>query len=202
MIVMFPTITLKGVIKFSIKKLIAGSEMASSTYIGSGEILLAPLLPGDITALRLDDFTSWSVGKETFIAVTQGVVKDYKAQGLSETMFSDEGLYVCKMSGRGDSLDLNLSAHQSQQCLMENRYLNRSAISHLNDVSDSHRWLFWSVDKGMFNKQKRKTLKIRCFIHSEDHGPSSKRDNFDNTMNHRFSCDKGLFSESSCQIFI
>ncbi len=98
---MSPTITLKGAIKFSMKKLIAGGEMASSTYTGPGEILFAPSAPGDITTLRLTGAEPWSVGKDAFIAATQGVVKDYKSQGFSKAMFSGEGLFVYKMSGTG-----------------------------------------------------------------------------------------------------
>ncbi|EER44569.1 DUF124 domain-containing protein [Histoplasma capsulatum H143] len=54
MIAMSPTMTLKGSIKFSMKKLIAGGEMSSSTYTGPGELLLAPTMLGDISVLRLN----------------------------------------------------------------------------------------------------------------------------------------------------
>ncbi len=84
MIAMSPTITLKGAIKFSM------------------EILFAPSAPGDITTLRLTGGVKpWSVGKDAFIAATQGVVKDYKSQGFSKAMFSGEGLFVYKMSVTG-----------------------------------------------------------------------------------------------------
>jgi len=101
MIAMSPTVTLKGAIKFSMKKLIAGGEMATSTYTGPGQILFAPSSPGDITTLRLNGTEPWSVGKDAFIVATQGVVKDYKSQGFSKAMFSGEGLFVYKMSGTG-----------------------------------------------------------------------------------------------------
>ena len=39
MIAMSTTMTLKGSVKFSMKKLIAGGEMTSSTYTGPGELL-------------------------------------------------------------------------------------------------------------------------------------------------------------------
>jgi hypothetical protein len=41
------------------------------------------------------------VGKDAFLACTQGVIKEYKNQGISKAMFSGEGLYVYKMSGLG-----------------------------------------------------------------------------------------------------
>ena len=101
MIAMSPTITLKGSVKFSMKKLVAGGEMAHSTYTGPGELLFAPPTLGDITTLRLSGKDTWNVGKDAFMAATQGVVKDYKRQGLGKAMFSGEGLFVYKMSGVG-----------------------------------------------------------------------------------------------------
>jgi uncharacterized protein (AIM24 family) len=101
MVAMSPTITLKGAIKFSMKKLIVGGEMAHSTFTGPGELLLAPSTLGDISLLRLDGKTEWSVGKDAFVACTQGVTKDYKSQGFSKMMFSGEGLFVYKIGGNG-----------------------------------------------------------------------------------------------------
>lgn len=101
MFAMSPTITLKGSVKFSMKKLIAGGDMANSTYTGPGELLLAPQALGDVTNIRLAGNETWSVSKDAFLASTQGVVKEYKSQGLTKAMFSGEGLFVYKMSGAG-----------------------------------------------------------------------------------------------------
>ncbi len=101
MIAMSPTVTLKGAIKFSMKKLIAGGEIATSTYTGPGELLFAPPFLGDITTLRLTGKEQWNVGKDAFMAATQGVVKEMKNQGFSKAMFSGEGLFVYRMSGTG-----------------------------------------------------------------------------------------------------
>jgi len=101
MIAMTPTITLKGTVKFSMKKLIAGGQMAHSTFTGPGELLLAPASLGDITNIRLSGDDQWSVGKDAFLACTQGIVKEYKRQGIGKAMFSGEGLFVYKMSGNG-----------------------------------------------------------------------------------------------------
>lgn len=101
MIAMSPTVTLKGAIKFSMKKLLIGGEMAHSTFTGPGELLMAPSTLGDISLLRLGGNEEWSVGKDAFIACTQGVVKEYKSQGFSKMMFSGEGLFVYRISGNG-----------------------------------------------------------------------------------------------------
>jgi uncharacterized protein (AIM24 family) len=101
MIAMTPTITLKGQVKFSMKKLIAGGELAHSAYTGPGELLLAPSSLGDITNISLGGNEQWSVGKDAFLACTQGIVKEYKRQGIGKAMFSGEGLFVYKISGVG-----------------------------------------------------------------------------------------------------
>ena len=101
MIAMSPTIILKGAYKFSMKKLVGGGEMASSTFTGPGELLLGPPMLGDITSLRLTGKESWSVGHDGYLASTQGVIKEYKRQGFGKAMFSGEGLWVYKISGIG-----------------------------------------------------------------------------------------------------
>ncbi|CAK7243578.1 MAG: hypothetical protein STHCBS139747_005104 [Sporothrix thermara] len=101
MIAMSPSISLKGAYKFSMKKLVAGGEISSSTFTGPGELLLGPPMLGDITSIRLTGDSAWSVGQDGFLACTQGVVKDYKRQGIGKAMFSGEGLWVYKIRGIG-----------------------------------------------------------------------------------------------------
>ena len=101
MIAMSPTMTLKGAIKFSMKKMLVGGEIAHSTFTGPGELLLAPHMLGDITSIRLTGKETWSVGRDAFMACTQGVTKDYKGQSLTKAMFSGEGLFVYKIGGVG-----------------------------------------------------------------------------------------------------
>lgn len=101
MVAMSSSVTLKGSIKFSMKKFISGGEMAKSTFTGPGEVLLAPPALGDIIPIRLDGRQTWSVGKDAILSHTQGVNCDMKNQGLSKAIFSGEGLFVYKVSGQG-----------------------------------------------------------------------------------------------------
>jgi uncharacterized protein (AIM24 family) len=101
MLAMSPTITLKGEIKFSVKKLISGGHMTMSHFIGPGELILAPHALGDVTAITLSGPEKWFVGKDTFLACTERVNKDYKMQTLSKAMFSGEGLFTYHISGHG-----------------------------------------------------------------------------------------------------
>ncbi|RLM00664.1 hypothetical protein CFD26_108621 [Aspergillus turcosus] len=101
MIAMSHSITLRGSVKFSLKKMFAGGEMALSTYTGPGELLLAPPVLGDIIVLRLSGSDPWKMGKDSFLAATSGISKDLQAQALSKGVFSGEGLFVYKLSGVG-----------------------------------------------------------------------------------------------------
>ena len=75
--------------------------MAHSTFTGPGELLLASHTLGDITLLRMNGEEEWTVGKDAFLACTQGVKKEYKSQAFSKAMFSGEGLFVYRMGGQG-----------------------------------------------------------------------------------------------------
>lgn len=75
--------------------------MTHSTFTGPGELLLAPSALGDITNIRLTGDEQWSVGRDAYLASTQGVIKEYKRQGIGKAMFSGEGLFVYKISGVG-----------------------------------------------------------------------------------------------------
>ncbi|KAI9850346.1 MAG: hypothetical protein M1838_005793 [Thelocarpon superellum] len=101
MIAMSPTMTVKGAFKFSMKKLLIGGEMAHSTFTGPGELLLAPNSLGDATTLHLTGDDVWNVGRDAFVACTQGVVKEYKRQGIGKAIFSGEGMFIYKISGVG-----------------------------------------------------------------------------------------------------
>lgn len=101
MIAMSPSMTLKGHLKFSLKKALTGGDMSKSHYTGPGELLLAPPSIGDITIIKLGGNEQWSVGKDAFLACTQGIVSEYKSQGIGKAIFSGEGLFVYKISGQG-----------------------------------------------------------------------------------------------------
>jgi uncharacterized protein (AIM24 family) len=102
MIAMSPTTTLKGSVRITLKRLLAGAHITHSTFTGPGEVLLAPPMLGDITPVMLSAGSKeWNVGKDAFLACTQGVTKELKRQGLGKALFSGEGLFVYKMGGVG-----------------------------------------------------------------------------------------------------
>jgi uncharacterized protein (AIM24 family) len=78
MIAMSPSVSLKGSVHLTLKKLIAGEHITHSTFTGPGEVLLAPAMLGDMAIVTLSGEQEWSVGKDAFLACTQGIHKDYK----------------------------------------------------------------------------------------------------------------------------
>ncbi|KAJ5124251.1 Mitochondrial biogenesis protein AIM24 [Penicillium bovifimosum] len=101
MIAMSPTITLRGNVSFSFKKLIIGGSMTMSHYTGPGELLLAPSTLGDIMVLRLTGKEEWKIGRDAFLGHTAAVEHKYQAQSLAKGVFSGEGLFIYKITGTG-----------------------------------------------------------------------------------------------------
>jgi hypothetical protein len=101
MIAMSPTLTLRGSIRFSLKGVISGTQITQSTITGPGEVLVAPPMLGDIATVQVTDGEEWSVGKDAFLASTQGITRDMKRQGIGKAIFSGEGLFVFKIGGVG-----------------------------------------------------------------------------------------------------
>lgn len=95
------TIELKGKTKFSMKKMFTGGSMHESVYTGSGEVALAPHLLGDVATINVDGTSTWKIGKDAFLAATEGVHKEAKSQGLGKALFSGEDLFVYHVSGQG-----------------------------------------------------------------------------------------------------
>uniref|UniRef100_A0AC34FTV9 Altered inheritance of mitochondria protein 24, mitochondrial n=1 Tax=Panagrolaimus sp. ES5 TaxID=591445 RepID=A0AC34FTV9_9BILA len=99
MVAMSPQVDLKGKSKFSLKNLFTGGQMAISTFTGPGEVLLAPPLWGDIIPLQLNGSAQWKVGRDNFLAMSDGVIKETKSQSLGKAMFSGEVIH--HISGQG-----------------------------------------------------------------------------------------------------
>jgi uncharacterized protein (TIGR00266 family) len=129
MIHMAGSVQLTGKVKFSMKGLFTGSDMAQSSYAGPGRVALGPTLFGDIITLHVDGRHPWVIGKDAFLASTPEVVRETKSQGFSKAMFSGEDLFVYRLSGQGiiwltsfgavDRLDLR----QGEQHIVDNGHL-------------------------------------------------------------------------------
>jgi len=68
---------------------------------GSGTALLAPAQPGDLLPILLDGSQPYLLQKDGFLAASEGVEISTTAQNLASGLFSGEGFFVLKASGRG-----------------------------------------------------------------------------------------------------
>ncbi len=85
-------------------RMVAGESFFLQTLTarrGPGEVLLAPSIPGDIIDVELDGSYSLVVQKDGFLAGSMGLQVSTKVQNLSQGLFSGEGFFVVKISGKG-----------------------------------------------------------------------------------------------------
>lgn len=101
MIHMSGTVELSGKSKFSFGKLFTGGNLYESLYTGPGRVALGPTLFGDIITLPVDGRTSWTIGRDAFLASTSEVTKKRETQGIGKALFSGEDLFVFRVEGQG-----------------------------------------------------------------------------------------------------
>jgi len=95
---------LEGGLLGGIGRMLAGEKFFFQTLRasrGEGIAFLAPSMPGDLAVIELDGSTPYVVAKDGFMAATEGVQIDTKMQNLAHGLFSGEGFFVLKVSGRG-----------------------------------------------------------------------------------------------------
>ena len=108
MVSMSNTIQLEGKMEGGILKgigrMLAGEKFFfQSLYArsGPGEVLLAPSAPGGIQDVDLDGSYRLCVQKDGFLAATQGIEISTQMQNLFQGLFSREGFFILKISGKG-----------------------------------------------------------------------------------------------------
>lgn len=86
------------------RKLLTGESLFFQTLKaarGAGDVMLAPASPGDIQIIEMDGSTEYLVQKGGFMAAEESLTLATKAQNLTKGLFSGEGFFVQKISGRG-----------------------------------------------------------------------------------------------------
>lgn len=86
-----------------LKRLVSGDSFFMSTYTaedGPGEVLLAPVLPGEVKVVELDGSKKWMCAGASFMACGPDVTLDTKFQGLSGFL-SGESLFFVEAGGHG-----------------------------------------------------------------------------------------------------
>lgn len=68
---------------------------------GSGEVLIAPHIPGEIAFLDMSEGEDYFLQGGAFLAALGDIQVDTKVQKLSQGLFSGDGLFVLHCTGRG-----------------------------------------------------------------------------------------------------
>ncbi|WP_378951200.1 TIGR00266 family protein [Pelosinus sp. sgz500959] len=95
---------MEGGLLGGIGRMLAGEKFFFQTLNarrGPGEVLLAPSIPGDIVDVELDGSYGLVVQKDGFLAGSMGVEVSSKMQNLMQGLFSGEGFFTLKVSGKG-----------------------------------------------------------------------------------------------------
>lgn len=90
----------------SFTRLLGGDSFFMSTYTaegGPGEVVLAPVMPGEVRAIELDGSRGWLCAGGSYLASGPDVLLDTRFQGF-RGLFSGESLFFVAASGRGPLL--------------------------------------------------------------------------------------------------
>lgn len=108
MVSMSPTMDMKteargGLIGGLKRSVLGGESFFLNTFSAreaGAELMIAPALPGDIFAIKMDGTKQMFVQSGSFLASTSGISYDTKFGG-GRTFFSREGLFLLKAQGSG-----------------------------------------------------------------------------------------------------
>lgn len=112
MIAMSTTLSLKGKMDGGIlgalgRKFLTGESFflqeLSADKKENGWVILAPSAPGEIVPVTLSEGDELIVQKNSFLAAELGVKTGTKVQSLTKGLLSNEGLFIIKMSGKGQA---------------------------------------------------------------------------------------------------
>jgi len=94
----------KGLLGSLSRKLLTGESMFFQVITaarGLGEVVMASAYPGDIQIIVLDGSEEYILQKDGFLAAEQSIDITTKAQNLTKGLFSGEGFFVMRVSGKG-----------------------------------------------------------------------------------------------------
>ncbi|KAI9339514.1 tryptophan RNA-binding attenuator protein-like domain-containing protein [Zopfochytrium polystomum] len=95
------TIQIRGDFKFSLKKAFQGDQLSYLDLTGPGAAVIGPQSPGDILPIFMDGRCAWYAARDGFLAMTDGIQRVSKSQGIGKMLLSGGGLYVHEYTGQG-----------------------------------------------------------------------------------------------------
>jgi len=94
----------RGLLGGLTRKLLTGETLFFQTLKaarGAGNVMMASAYPGEIQILDLDGSEEYILQKDGFLAAEESIEISTKAQNLTKGLFSGEGFFVMRVSGKG-----------------------------------------------------------------------------------------------------
>lgn len=108
MVAMSPNVSVEGKLEGGVLgglgRMLSGEKFFFQTLTaqhGHGEVYLSPAIPGEIMDIEMDGSTSYVLQKDGFFAGSEGIALTTKMQNLAKGIFSGEGFFVIKVTGKG-----------------------------------------------------------------------------------------------------
>lgn len=108
------------------RKLLTGEKFFFQTLRaarGAGEVLLAPMVPGDIVVLELDGVNEYLVQKDGFLAGAQEVRIESQMQSLSRGLLGGEGFFILRIGGTGQLILNSFGAIHKVELKPDDEYI-------------------------------------------------------------------------------
>lgn len=109
MVAMSATVSVEGKLEGGVMgglgRMLSGEKFFFQTLHaqhGPGEVYLSPSIPGDIAVIHLDGSIPYTLQKDGFFAGSESLEVSTKMQNLSKGLFSGEGFFIIRVSGRGE----------------------------------------------------------------------------------------------------
>lgn len=108
MVAMSPNISVEGKLEGGVLgglgRMLSGEKFFFQTLHaqhGPGELYLSPAIPGDLMDIPMDGSVSYILQKDGFFAGSEDLQISTKMQNLAKGLFSGEGFFILRATGRG-----------------------------------------------------------------------------------------------------
>ena len=136
MVAMSPTVSveskLEGGVLGGLGRMLSGEKFFFQTLTAKhepGEVYLSPTIPGEIMDIEMDGATTYLLQKDGFFAGSEGIAITTKMQNLAKGVFSGEGFFVIKATGKGTLFVSSYGAihpfdlSQGEEIIVDNSHL-------------------------------------------------------------------------------
>ncbi|KIO16350.1 hypothetical protein M407DRAFT_247004 [Tulasnella calospora MUT 4182] len=101
LVAMDTSVQLHGELYHGFTRLVSGEDISELTFVGPGEVLLAPDFWGDITPVELQDSTVFCIKGQGFLACSGLITRKSLAQGFPKSLLDGGSQSAEQLSGSG-----------------------------------------------------------------------------------------------------